>query len=382
MRLYEYQSKSLFAQFSIPIPQGKIAVTPQEVADITRELNHSVVLKPQLLSKQSAKNTVIQFAQTPEIAYEYSLNIMGAQIDDQIIDRILVETAATVITDLYIAIVNDPQHNKSVIIVAEKSRSKIPTIEIGIDSFIYEPIHPFIGFLEYQARDLASSINLPFEHWKVFTKITQDLLRCHAANDALVTEIDPLVITDKNEFLALGGSIIIDDNALYRQPALAEIWQTQLDSEAKKQAHQAGMVYKKFNGQIACAVNGSGLAMTVVDMISLHGNKSIQPATLIDMGEEAQTTKLETALHIILKDSNSKSALINIFGGITGCDTLALSIIQIVKDTQTQMPIIMRLTGERAHEGRGIINDAHLPNVCHTITLTEAVQKAIMAVSK
>jgi succinyl-CoA synthetase beta subunit len=378
VRLYEYQSKSLFAQFGIPIPVGKNADTPQKAADIAHELNEQVVLKPQLLSENNGKNTGIKFAQTAQMAQAYAFSIIGKPIDGQIVDSILVEAAATFTTKIYIAIVNDYELNKPVMIVSEKDSDGITYRENGLDFFFHETIDPFIGFLEYQARELASSINLPFEYWNSFTKITQDLFRCYIATDALIVEIDPLVITDKNEFLALGGSIVIDDNALYRQVELANM---NIQPKSEIQVQQAEMSYRKINGQIACAVNGSGLALTILDMINLYGNEAIQSANLIDMGEEGQTHKIETALRIIFSDIEIKAALINIWGGIIGCDTIVLRILQIIEETQTKMPIIIRLTSERAHEGQNIINGSHLPNVCNALTLTEAVQKVITAVS-
>jgi succinyl-CoA synthetase beta subunit len=377
VRLYEYQSKSLFAQFGIPIPKGKNANTPQKATDIAHELNEQVVLKPQLLSENYSKNTGIMFAQTAQMAQEYAFSIIGKPIDGQIVDSILVEAATTFTTKIYIAVVNDYELNKPVMIVSEKDRDATPYTDSELDFFIQETIDPFIGFLEYQARDLASSINLPFEYWNSFTKITQDLFRCYIATDALIVEIAPLVLTDKNEFLALGGSIVIDDNALYRQVELANM---NIQPKSEIQIQQAEMSYRKVNGQIACAVNGSGLALTILDMINLYGNEVIQ-SNLINMGEEGQIHKVETALRIIFSDIEIKAMLINIWGGVTGCDIIALSILQIIEQTQTQMPIIIRLTGERAQEGQNIINAAHLPNVCNALTLTEAVQKVITAAS-
>jgi succinyl-CoA synthetase beta subunit len=378
VRLYEYQSKSLFAQFGIPIPKGKNANTSQKAADIAYELNEPVVLKPQLLSENNRKNTAIKFAQTPQTAQEYAFSIIGKPIDGQIVDTILVEAAATFTTKIYLAIINDYEHNKPVMIVSEKDSDGISYTENGIDFFIHETIDPFIGFLDYQARELASSINLPFEYWNSFTKVSQNLFKCYSATDALIIEIDPLVLTDQNEFLALGGSMVIDDNALYRQVELANM-NIQPSSEIRVQ--HAEISYRKMNGQIACAVNGSGLALTILDMISLYGNEAIKSANFIDMGEEGQIHKVEAALRIIFSDIEIKVALINIFGGVTGCDAIALSILQIIKETQTQMPIVIRLTGEGAHEGQSIINASHLPNVCNALTLTEAVQKVITAVS-
>lgn len=378
MRLYEYQIKSLLAQYGIPVPSGKVATTPEQAAEIAQELNSPVVIKPQRLSKNTYKSQNIGFAQIPQTAQEYTLSIMEKDIEGQNIHSVLVETSITVITKIYIAIINNYELNKPVIIVSERDSDRIDYTEINLDYFVHEAIDPFIGVLEYQARELASSINLPFEHWISFTKITQDLFRCYVAHDALFAEINPLVINDQNEFFALDGSIVIDDKALYRQVELAGM-NTAPNSEI--QVQQGRMSYRKMNGQIACAVNGPGLALTILDMIVLNENEAIQSANLIEMGEEGQTHKVETALRIIFNDNEIKAAFINIFGGITGCDTIALSILQIIEETQTQIPVIIRLTGKQAHEGQTIINASKIPSVYNAMTLTEAVQRVISAAS-
>jgi succinyl-CoA synthetase beta subunit len=376
LRLHEYQTKSLLAQFGIPVPLGKIATTPEQAAEIARELNSPVVIKPQILSENNYKSLNIGFAQTPQLAQEYTFNIMKEAVNGQNIHSVLVETSITAVTKIYLTIINDYEINKPIIIVSEKDSHQINYVDTNLDNLVYEAIDPFIGLLDYQARELAGSINLPFEYWKSFTKIAQDLFRCYVANDALEAEINPLGITDQNEFFALGGLVVIDNKALYRQNELADMNTAQIS-----EIQQRRMSYIKMNGQIACAVNGSGLALTILDMIALNENEAMQSANLIEMGDEAQTHKVETALRIIFNDNEIKAAFINIWGGITGCATIALSILQIIEETQTQIPIIIRLTGNQAHEGQKIINASKIPGIYHAVKLTDAVQKVISAAS-
>jgi succinyl-CoA synthetase beta subunit len=374
LRLYEYQTKSLLSQFDIPVPAGKVATTPEQAAEIAMKLNTYVVIKPQVLSENTTQNTDIKLAQTPQIAHKYALSMLGKYIDGQIIHSVMVETVMPVITKIYLTIINDYELNKPVIIVSEKNIDTTSTSysENRSDSVIYETIDPFIGFLDYQAREIASSINLSFEHWKSFTRITQNLFRCYVKSDALKVEISPLIITDNNEFLVLDAGMLIDDKALYRQVDLVK-----MNIQTESEIQQGKMSNTKMKEHITCIVNGSGVALTILDIIALYGNEVIESAKVINVGEEGQTQKVETTLRTVLTDVETKAALINLFGGITSCDTLALSALQVIEATHSQIPIIFRLTGERAHEGRTIIKASQLPNVCTALTLTEAVQKAI-----
>lgn len=380
MRLYEYQSKSLFAKYGIPVPQGRIASIPQEAGNIARELGCPVVVKAQSLTGNRNQRDGIQIAQTPEMAEEHAAIMLGRPINGQIVHSVLVEAAAAIASELYMSIVSDPEINKPMMIIAEAGGEIARIVKDRSDSFIREPINPFLGFLEYQAHDLASSINLPYEHWDAFAKIAHNLFTCYAVNDATLAEINPLVITSDNEFLALGGKIIIDDNALYRQPIFANMRESQSESTLK--TPEAEINYIKLDGQIACIVNGAGLALSIIDMISSYGGESIRPANLIDIGEDAQTHKVEAALRLILADDDVKVALINIFGGMTGCDQVALSILQIMQELQTPFPMVIRLTGGGADEGRAIIDSTQLPYLYHVRTLTEAVKKAVAEAGK
>jgi succinyl-CoA synthetase beta subunit len=375
LKLYEYQTNSLFEKFNIPVPAGKVAIAPEQATEIARELNTPVVIKPQLLKKPSTQNINSQIATTPQIAGEYTYDVLNKDIDGQIIHSVLIEIALDIITKIYITIVNNYELNKPIIIVSEKSIDSKFYDENQLNSLVYEIIDPFIGFLDYQARELASSLNLPFEHWKSFTQITQNLFRCYVATDASKAEISPLVITNNNEFFALGGAIVVDDKAIYRQPDLANM------SIESHQTHDAEINTSKIKGQIVCAVNGSGIALTMLDMFAISGKKNLESMSIINMGEDAQTQKVATILHSILDNVETKAAFINIFAGITSCDILALNMLQIIEARQSPIPVIIRLTGERAREGQNIINASHLPNVCTTLTLTEAVQKAITAIN-
>jgi succinyl-CoA synthetase beta subunit len=250
------------------------------------------------------------------------------------------------------------------------------------DAIVREHIDPFLGLRDYQARNIANRINLPREHWKAFTKIAHALFACYMQSDAVLAEINPLVITKEGQLIALDGKMVLDDNALYRQTELADMRDVDAEPVEVVQARAAGISYVKLNGQIGCMVNGAGLAMTTMDMTKLYGGDDVGPANFLDIGGGAQADKVAAALRIILSDPNVKSVLFNIFGGITRGDEVAKGILQALQEVPTNVPMVIRLVGTNAEEGRAIIDNAHIPNLSSAATLTEAAQKAVEAAKR
>ncbi|MBL8161591.1 MAG: ADP-forming succinate--CoA ligase subunit beta [Anaerolineae bacterium] len=380
MNLHEYQSKFRFAEFGIPIPRGKTATTPQQVYEIAREIGGPVVIKSQVLVGGRGKAGGIKLAQNPEQAETLANTILGMNIKGLTVRKVLVDPAANIRTEIYLGITNDRAAGKAVIMASSEGGVEIEQIaREKPDAIIREHINPFLGLLEYQARNLASGINLPHEHWKTFTKIASNLYRCALASDAVLAEINPLVITGDNQLVALDGKMIIDDNALYRHTDIAEMRDTDAEPKEETQARAAGISYVKLNGQIGCMVNGAGLAMTTMDMTRLYGGEQIGPANFLDIGGGAQASKVAAALRIILADPNVKSVLFNIFGGITRCDEVARGILQALDEVKTTVPMVIRLAGTNAEEGRAIIDAANISNISSAATLTEAAKKAVDA---
>jgi len=378
VNLHEYQSKARFAEFGIPTPKGKTATTPQEVYEIARELGGAVVVKSQVLVGGRGKAGGIKVAQTPELAEQVANNILGMKIKGLTVRKVLVDPASNISKEIYLGIVNDRTTGRPVIMASSEGGVEIEQVaHENPDAIIREQINPFLGLLDYQARNLASGINLPHEHWKAFGKIAANLYKCYMASDAVLTEINPLVITKENQLVALDGKMIIDDNALYRHADLEEMRDTDAEPREETEARAAGISYVKLNGQIGCMVNGAGLAMTTMDMTKLYGGESIGPANFLDIGGGAQANKVAAALRIILADPNVKSVLFNIFGGITRCDEVARGILQALDEVKTQIPMVIRLAGTNADEGRAIIDAAHIPNLSSAATLTEAAKKAV-----
>lgn len=380
MNLHEYQTKARFADFGIPIKRGKTATTPQEANQIARELGGSVVIKAQVLTGGRGKAGGVKLASSPDEAEQKAADIIGMRIKHLIVRRVLVDPAVNIGKEIYLGITNDRASGKPVLIASSEGGVEIEIVAAkNPDAIIKEIIDPENGLFDYQARKVASDINLPYEHWKAFVKIATALYRCYAASDALLAEINPLVITKENEMIALDGKMVIDDNALPRHPNLDEMRDTDAEPAEETQARAAGISYVKLDGQIGCMVNGAGLAMTTMDMTKLYGGESIGPANFLDIGGGAQASKVAAALRIILADPNVKSVLFNIFGGITRCDEVAKGILQALDEVKTPVPMVIRLAGTNAEEGRAIIDAANLSNLSSAATLTEAAKKAVEA---
>jgi succinyl-CoA synthetase beta subunit len=378
LNLHEYQSKLRFGEFGIPVPRGKTANTPQQAYEIARELGCPVVVKAQVLVGGRGKAGGVKVAKTPEQAEEYANTILGMKIKGLTVRKVLIDPAANIAQEIYLAIANDRAANRPVIMASSEGGIEIEQVaKEKPEAIIRERINPFLGLLDYQARNLASGINLPHEHWRAFSKIASSLYQCYLASDAALAEINPLVVTQENQLLALDGKMILDDNALYRHSNLADMRDTDAEPAEETLARAAGISYVKLNGQIGCMVNGAGLAMTTMDMTKLYGGDEIGPANFLDIGGGAQASKVAAALRIILSDANVKSVLLNIFGGITRGDEVARGILEALHEVPTNLPMVIRLVGTNAEEGRALIDNAHFTNLSSAATLTEAAKKAV-----
>jgi succinyl-CoA synthetase beta subunit len=234
-------------------------------------------------------------------------------------------------------------------------------------------IDPLIGLREYQARNLAIGIDLPREHWREFSAIASGLWKAFQGSDATLAEINPLVITSGNRLLAVDGKMVIDGNALFRQPELVEMRDLEAEVNSEIEARKYGLTYIKLDGQIGCMVNGAGLAMATMDIIKLFDG---EPANFLDIGGGAGADKVAAALRIILADSNVKAVLFNIFGGITRGDEVARGILDALDTIKTSVPMVVRLTGTNAEDGLQLLSDAEMITAA---TLSEAAQKAVAA---
>jgi succinyl-CoA synthetase beta subunit len=374
MKLHEYQSKLLFAQRNIPIPKGRVAATAQIAKEIAEELGGRVVVKAQVLAGGRGKAGGIRLARTPAEAEELATQILGMNIKGLPVRRVLVDEAAFISKELYLGMSNDRTLRRAVVITSAEGGVDIEEVaNAHPDRILHTVIDPLIGLREYQARDIASGINLPHEFWKSFTQIAQGLYQVYTSCDATLAEINPLVITTDGRLLALDGKMIIDDSALFRHPDLLELRDFDEEKPEEIEAHKYGLAYVKMEGEIGCMVNGAGLAMTTMDLIQIVGGN---PANFLDIGGGATAEKVSAGLRIVLADPHVRAVLINIFGGITRCDEVARGVLNALESSPARVPIVIRLEGTNGAEGRQLLAGAHMTTA---ESLLEAAQKAVTA---
>ncbi|MDD2696486.1 MAG: ADP-forming succinate--CoA ligase subunit beta, partial [Anaerolineales bacterium] len=286
--------------------------------------------------------------------------------------KVLVDEAADISKEIYLGITNDRSTRRPVLMASAAGGVEIEEVARQTPEKIIKVwIDPLLGLRDYQSRDIAIGIDLPREHWGAFAGIALGLWKAYVDCDATLAEINPLIITGDGRLLALDGKMVLDDNALFRHPDLTEMRDLDAEDPSEIEAHKYGLSYIKLEGNIGCMVNGAGLAMTTMDLIKLSGG---EPANFLDIGGGASAEKVAAALRIILADPKVKTVLLNVFGGITRCDEVARGILAALKEIQTVVPIVIRLVGTNAEEGRRILAEAKMITAD---TLLEAAQKSV-----
>ncbi len=372
MKLHEYQSKIIFSKYGIPIPKGRVAATSQEAKQIAEELGGRTVIKSQVLVGGRGKAGGIRLAKSPDEAEDLAALILGMTIKDLPVRKVLVDEAAQIESEIYLGITNDRAARKPVMMASAAGGVDIEEVaRTNPEKIIKVHIDPLLGLRDYQARDIAASIDLPRELWRSLNKIASGLWQAYIDSDATLAEINPLVITADNRLLAVDGKMVIDDNALFRHPDLADMRDLDVEAESEVQARKYGLSFIKLDGNIGCMVNGAGLAMTTMDIIKLFGG---EPANFLDIGGGASAERVAAAIRIILADPNVKVILFNVFGGITRGDEVAKGILAALEDIHTSVPMVIRLVGTNAEEGQQILADA---SMITADTLANAAKKAV-----
>ena len=374
MKLHEYQSKQIFSKYGIPIPKGRVAATASEARQIAEELGGRVVIKSQVLVGGRGKAGGVKLARDPQEAEQLATQILGMEIKGLPVRKVLVDEAAAIDQEIYFAITNDRAARMPVIMASAAGGVDIEEVAATTpEKIIKVHIDPLLGLRDYQARDIAASMDLPREYWKDFGIIAKGLWNAYSQTDATLAEINPLVITKDKRLVALDGKMMIDDNALFRHSDLSEMRDIDEEAPAETEARKYGLSYIKLDGNIGCMVNGAGLAMTSMDIVKLFGG---EPANFLDIGGGAGSEKVAAAMRIILSDSNVKAVLFNIFGGITRCDEVARGILAAMAEVKPKVPMVVRLVGTNAEEGRQLLADAKMITA---LTLADAAKKSVAA---
>lgn len=372
MKLHEYQSKRVFARYSVPIPDGDVATAPAEARQIAQRLGGPVVVKAQVLVGGRGKAGGIKVARDANEAEELAEQILGMTIKDLTVEKVLVDQAADIREEIYLGITIDRTQRKPVMMASSEGGVEIEEVAKVTPEKIFKlAIDPAMGLMDFQARNLAFDLGMRRTFIRQFTTIAKGLYRAFVESDASLAEINPLVVTGDENLLAVDGKIVLDDNALFRHKDLAELRDVQEEAEAERLARQAGLSYVKLDGEIGCMVNGAGLAMATMDIIKLYG---AEPANFLDIGGGAKSEKVATALRIILTDPSVKAVLFNIFGGITRCDEVARGILEALEEVPTDVPMVTRLVGTNEEEGRQILAEAQMATAK---SLAEAAETSV-----
>lgn len=374
MKLHEYQSKAIFANYGIPIPKGSVVSNAEEARQVAAELGTKVVIKAQVLVGGRGKAGGVKVAATPNDAEQVADQILEMQIKGLPVRKVLVDQAINIAREIYLGITVDRALRTCTMMASSAGGMDIEEVaRTAPEKIIRVPIDPAYGLQDYQAREIAFAIGIDKPLVREFTQIADGLYRACQRTDASLAEINPLVVTAEGKLIAADGKIIVDDNALYRHADLEQLRDVDEETESERQARKAGLSYVKLDGNIGCMVNGAGLAMATMDVIKFYGG---EPANFLDIGGGAKADKVKVALEIILSDPNVKAVLFNIFGGITRGDEVAQGIVDGLRAVDTHIPMIARIVGTNAEEGRRILASA---NLITAETLEEGAQKAVAA---
>jgi succinyl-CoA synthetase beta subunit len=385
MNLHEYQAKALLQKYGVPIPRGQVVAAANEVAAATSEINSDAwVVKAQVHAGGRGKAGGVKVVKSATEAQNVATELLGKTLvtyqnapDGQPVNQVLIEETLPIARELYLSMLVDRTLERVVVVASMAGGMDIEEIaHTSPEKILQEVCDPLNGLVDFQARNLAFKLNLSGDQISAFTKLLKGLYRLFKENDLALLEINPLVVTTDGKLHALDCKMSVDDNALYRQKALAgqRDWSQEDSKEAT--AHHAGLNYIALNGNIGCMVNGAGLAMATMDLIKLHGG---MPANFLDVGGGATAETVAKAFKIILADSNVKAILVNIFGGIMRCDIIAEGIITAVKEVGMQIPVIVRLEGTNVDLGKKMLRESGL-NIISAEGLTDAAQQAVKAV--
>jgi succinyl-CoA synthetase beta subunit len=374
--LYEYQGKQLFARFGIPVSDGRLATTPEEARAAAEEIGGPVVVKAQVLTGGRGKAGGVKLAKDPAEAEARAHDILGLDINGHIVRRIWIEQASDIAKEYYLSITFDRGTKQPLFMLTTEGGVEIEQVaEENPDALARLHVDPLEGFQPYQARRLiyGAGINDPGEQ-KQLLGIIEKLYECFVASDAMLTEINPLIVTPNGEVRALDSKFTVDDSALVRHPDIAEMRDVEAADPHERLAREKGVTYVKLDGDVGILGNGAGLAMSTVDVVVVAGGR---PANFCDLGGGGDAQGVVDALEVITSDEQVRSIFFNIFGGITRGDEVARGILAALDQMKIELPIVVRLDGTNAEEGRRLLAEAAPANLHVEPTMLEAAQRAV-----
>jgi len=384
MNLHEYQSKRLFAEYGIPVPRGIAVQSANAAVDAAKELGGDLwVVKAQVHAGGRGKAGGVKLARTPDEVHRYADGMLGTKLvthqtgpEGLPINTVYVEAGSEIDRELYLSMLVDREVSRISFIASAAGGMDIEKVAAETPEKIFSvAIGPDAGLQDYQARQLGFGLELDKQQLRQFSDLIKNLYRLYLECDASLVEINPLITTKAGDVMALDAKINIDGNALFRQPRIVDMRDASQEDEAERQAAQHDLNYVSLDGNIACMVNGAGLAMATMDLIKLHGG---DPANFLDVGGGATADRVAAAFKLILSNENVAAIMVNIFGGIVRCDLIAEGIISAVKEVGVKVPVVVRLEGTNVEKGRELLANSGL-DIIAADDLTDAAKKAIAA---
>ncbi|GGK69646.1 ADP-forming succinate--CoA ligase subunit beta [Amphritea balenae] len=384
MNLHEYQGKQLFAEYGLPVSQGIAVDTPEAAAEAALKIGGDKwVVKTQVHAGGRGKAGGVKLINSPAEASEFAANWLGKNLvtyqtdaNGQPVSKILVEDCTDIANELYLGAVVDRSSRRIVFMASTEGGVEIETVaEETPEKILKATVDPLTGAQPYQGRELAFKLGLEGVQIKQFTQIFMGLAKMFQEKDLALLEINPLVITEEGNLHCLDAKVAIDGNAVYRHKDLQAMQDPSQEDEREARAAEWELNYVALDGSIGCMVNGAGLAMGTMDIVSLHGGF---PANFLDVGGGATKERVTEAFKIILEDTKVKAVLVNIFGGIVRCDLIAEGIIGAVKEVGVEVPVVVRLEGNNAELGSQLLSESGLDIIAAT-SLTDAAEQAVKA---
>jgi len=374
--LYEYQGKDLLRQFGIETLRGIVAETPEEAREAAQELGGgTVAVKAQVLTGGRGKAGGIKLAHSPEEAQAAAEQILGMDIRGHTVRRVLVEAGAEIASEMYLSITVDRAAKKPLILFSTEGGVEIEQVaETNPGALVRLHVDPLLGLMPFQIRELGFDAGLERDVARGVGKVLDALHAAFVGTDASLVEINPLVVTGDGRVLALDAKVTIDDSSLFRHAALAELRDVEAADPEEQRASEVGLQYVKLDGDVGILGNGAGLVMSTLDVVAQAGG---EPANFCDVGGGADADKISTALDIVTANKNVKSVFFNIFGGITRGDEVARGLLAALERSSITLPIVVRLDGTNAEEGRRILAENTPENVHTEETMLDAARRAV-----
>ena len=390
MKVHEYQGKELFATYNIPVPQGRLATTPQEAEKAAGELMETtgtniVVVKAQIHAGGRGKGGGVKITKSPEEAKAAAAGMLGQPLithqtgpDGTVVKKVYIEQGLGIATELYLGMVLDREKERLTMMASTEGGMEIEKVAAETpEKILKEAIDPLTGLTGFQARNLAFGLGLKGPQVRSGVSFMMGLYKLFVAHDCSLAEINPLVVTTDDQVVALDAKLNFDDSGLFRHKQLEELRDLTEEEPLETEARKVDLNYIKLDGNIGCMVNGAGLAMATMDIIKLAGG---EPANFLDVGGGVSTEQVEMAFKIILKDPAVKAIFVNIFGGIMRCDVIAQGIVDAAKAVELDRPLVVRLEGTNVELGRKIIADSGL-TIIPAGDMAEGARLAVEAAS-